>query len=275
MYNPKLPNIRTVLLPTVDGWRNGPSCSRPSFVGHESLWGFTPNSSFLVWWVCNRPSHKRLVSSHSWYFFLNAFMHWLRLDKEACISACLSPRFLIALAKLSATLFTSDASSSQVSLSSNLLVRRQRIECDREWSSLSFCLKRRDVLSHSLGGSCPDPPYAVLLGTAFPLPLSGGTTSYSSSMSLVLGDSCFPVFDPPPTGGGVVVVLWSATLLVSSSWDCELTVAPVRFAPDCTPVLLFDCLGRPTFRFAIRYHCCKAPLIKLLCNELLSSPLLQ
>ena len=41
--------------------------------------------------------------------------------------------------------------------------------------------------------------------------------SYSSLMSLVLGDSCAPVFDPPPTGGGVVVASRSAMLLVSSS----------------------------------------------------------
>ena len=33
----------------------------------------------------------------------------------------------------------------------------------------------------------PDPPCAVLSGTALPLPLSGGTMSYSSSTSLVLG----------------------------------------------------------------------------------------
>ena len=69
----------------------------------------------------------------------------------------------------------------------------------------SFHLERRDVLSHSLGGSCPDPPCTVLLGTALPLPLSGGMTLYSSLTLLVLGDSCAPVFDPPPMGGGVVV----------------------------------------------------------------------
>ena len=136
---------------------------------------------------------------------------------EACISACLSSMCLIALAKLSATLFTLDASSSQVSLSSDHLVRRQHIEHDRERSSLSFHLKRQDVLSRSLGGSCPDPPCAVLLGTALPLPLSGSTMLYSSSTSLVLGDSCAPVFDPPPAGGGVVVASRSAMLLVSSS----------------------------------------------------------
>ena len=128
---------------------------------------------------------------------------------------------------------------------------RQHVKRDHKQSSLSFHLERRDILSRSLGGSCPDPPCAVWSGTALPLPLSGGTTLYSSSISLVLGDSCAPVCDPPPVGGGVVVVSRSVTLLVSSSQDCELTVAPVRFAPDCAPVLLFDCLGRPTFHFAI------------------------
>ena len=171
-------------------------------------------------------------------------MRCSRLDREACV-------FLCASAKDSANFFTSDARPSQVSSSSDLLVGQRRVECDHEQSSLSFRLERQDVLSRSLGGSCPDPPCAVLLGTALPLPLSGGTTSYSSSTSLVLGDSCAPVCDPPPVGSGVVVASQSATLLVSSSRDCELTVAPVRFTPDCAPVLLFDCLGHPTFRFAI------------------------
>ena len=140
---------------------------------------------------------------------------------EACISALPSSIFLIASATVSAehsaTLFTSDPNSSQVSSSSDLLVGWQHIECDRKPSSLSFHLKRRDILSHSLGGSCPDTPCTVLSGTALPLPLSGSMMSYSSSMSLILGDSCALVFDPPPTGGGVVVVSRSATLLVLSS----------------------------------------------------------
>ena len=74
---------------------------------------------------------------------------------------------------------------------------------------------------------------------------------YSHLMSLMLGDSCAPASDLPPTGGGVVVASRSVMLLVLSSQDCELTVAPVRFAPDCTPVLLYDGLNHITFRFAI------------------------
>ena len=183
----------------LDGWHSSPSCSPPSLVGHESLWGFTPDPSFLVWQVC-----EWLVSSCSWYLFLNAFMHWLRLDKEACVLACLSSMFLIASAELSATLFTSDASSSQVSSSSDLLVGQWRIECDHEQSSLLFHLERRDILSHSLGGSCPDPPCAVLLGAALPLPLSGGMTSYSSSTLLILGDSYAPVLIHLPREVGLL-----------------------------------------------------------------------
>ena len=114
--------------------------------------------------------------------------------------------------------FISDIIPSKISLSSDLVIGQQHPECDREQSSLSFCLKRRDILSHSLGGSCPDPPWAVLSGTALPLPLSGGTTLYSSLMSLVLGDSCAPASDPPPIGGGFVVASQFAMPLVSSSW---------------------------------------------------------
>ena len=76
-------------------------------------------------------------------------------------------------------------------------------------------------------------------------------------------------------GGGVVVASQSVTLLVSSSRNCELMVTPVRFAPDCTPVLLYDGLGHTTFHFAIGCHCCEVLLIELLCNKLSSSPLLQ
>ena len=89
------------------------------------------------------------------------------------------------------------------------------------------------------------------------------------------GDSCAPAFDPPPMGGGVVIASCSVMLLVLSSQDCELMVAPVRFAPDCTPVLLFNGLGCTIFHFAIGCHCCEALLIELLCDELSSSSLLQ
>ena len=63
------------------------------------------------------------------------------------------------------------------------------------------------TLLWSLGGSWPDPPSAVSSGTAFPLPLSGSMTSYSHLTSLMLGDSCAPVSDPPPLGGGFVMAL--------------------------------------------------------------------
>ena len=43
---------------------------------------------------------------------------------------------------------------------------------------------------------------------------------YSILMSLVLGDSCAPAFNPPPAGGGVVVALQSVMLLVLSSQSC-------------------------------------------------------
>ena len=103
---------------------------------------------------------------------------------EACISMHPSSALLIAsaviLSECFATLFISDVISSQTSSSSDLVVGQQRTECDCKQSSLSFHLKRQDVLSHSLGGSCPDPPCAVLSGTALPLPLSGSTTSFSS-----------------------------------------------------------------------------------------------
>ena len=99
--------------------------------------------------------------------------------------------------------------------------------------------------------------------------------SYSSLMLLVLRDSCALVSDPPPVGGGFVMASQSAMPLVSSSRDCELMVMIVRFAPDCTPMLLCDGLGHITFRFAIRYHHCEVPLIILLCDKLSSSLLLQ
>ena len=210
---------------------------------------------------------------------LNVFMHWWRFAMEVCISMWPSSTLLITSVILSsdflADLSILDVSSSQISLSSDLVVRWQRTECDREQSSLSFHLLRWYALFWSLGGSWPDPSLAVSSGTAFPLPLSGGTMSYSHLTSLMLGDSCAPAFDPPPAGGGVVVVLWSAMLLVLSSWDCELTVMPVRFAPDCTPMLLYNHLGHTTFCCTIGYHYCEAPLIILHCDKLLSSLLLQ
>ena len=95
-------SLSDLLSGSLDGQHSGPSCLCPSFVGHESLWGFSPDSSFLVWQVCDWPSRKQLVSARPWYFFLNAFMCWSRLDREACV-------FLSSLAEVSTTFFTSDA----------------------------------------------------------------------------------------------------------------------------------------------------------------------
>ena len=94
---------------------------------------------------------------------------------------------------------------SKISSLSDLIVRWQQTECDHERSSLLFHLLRQYTLFWSLGGSWHDPPSAVSSGTAFPLPLSGGTMSYSHLTSLMLGNSCAPASDPPPMGGGVVV----------------------------------------------------------------------
>ena len=46
---------------SLDGRHVSPSCLHPSLIGRESLWG-NPNSSFLVWQVCNWPSCEQLVS---------------------------------------------------------------------------------------------------------------------------------------------------------------------------------------------------------------------
>ena len=168
---------------------------------------------------------------------LNVFTCWWRFAMEVCISMLPSSALLItsaiALSECSTISSILDSISSRISLSSDLVVGQWHTECDCKQSSLSFCLLRRYALFWSLGESWPDPPSAVSSGTAFPLPLSGSMTLYSCLTSLMLGDSCAPASDPPPTGGEVVVVLQSVILLVSSSWDCELMVAPVRFTLPC------------------------------------------
>ena len=50
----------------LDGQCSGPSCSCPSLIGRESLWGVNPDSSYLVWWVCDQPSCEWLVSPRFW-----------------------------------------------------------------------------------------------------------------------------------------------------------------------------------------------------------------
>ena len=102
-----------------------------------------------------------------------------------------------------------------------------------------------------MGGSCPDPPWAVLSGTALSLPLSGVKMLSSNSMLHVLGDSCAPASYPLPSGGGLCVTSQSSTPLLSRSWRCELMVMLFRFAPDCPSRLLCNCLGCTTFHFAI------------------------
>ena len=110
--------------------------------------------------------YDKSVTSHlmnSWFLHLafcdslNMFMRWWRFAMEVCISMWPSSALLITLAIISskhfATLFLLDIILSKISSSSNLVVGQQHAECDHERSSLSFCLKRRDVLSHSLGGS--------------------------------------------------------------------------------------------------------------------------
>ena len=160
---------------SLDGQCISPAYLCPSLTGHEPFLGGNPSSLSLVWWVCDQPSHEWLVSaSHFLQLSLNVFMHWWRFAMEACVSMHPSSALLIALAiilsKRFATLFISDVISSQTSLSSNLVVGQQCTECDHEQSSLLFHLKRRDILSCSLGRPCPDPPCAVLSGTALPWP---------------------------------------------------------------------------------------------------------
>ena len=242
-------------LGSLDGRCTCPSCPRPSLAGHESFQWNCPGSSCLVWWVCNRPSHEWLVSKSLWLcLFFHTLMHWCRSANELCMLAQTSSALLLALvAALSKSLSISSIlhrNPSKISSLSDLVVGWQCTECDCEWSSLLFHLLRWNALSQSLGGSWPDPCWAVLSGTAFPLLLSGGTTLYSNLTLLVLGDSCAPVSNPPPVGGGFVVVLQSTMPLVLSSRSCELMVMLVRFAPDCPSVLCAG-LGHATFRLAI------------------------
>ena len=250
-----------------------PSCSHPSLAGRESFQWDNPSSSSLVWWVCNQPSHEQLVSASCLLCLsFHAFTCWHRSTMEFCmlmqISSALLITSAIASSKFSTISSILDSIPSRISSLSDLVVRQQCIECDHKWSSLSFHLERQDVLSWSPGRSWPNPPWVVLSGTAFPLPLSGGMMLYSHSISLVLGDSCAPASDPPPVGGGFVMASQLAMPLVSSSWTCELTVTLVRFAPDCASMLLCDGLGHATFHFAIMILSLCSAIDCLLCDEL-------
>ena len=182
-------------------------------------------------------------------------MHWHSSAIELCVFARTSSTLLLAsvaaLSKYFSISSILDRNPSKISSLSDLVVGWQHTECDCKWLSLLFHLLRQYTPSQSLGGSWPDPPWAVSSGTAFSLPLSGGTTSSSNSTLLVLGDSCAPASNPLPAGGGLVVVSQSSMPLLSSSWRHELTVMLIRFTPDCPSVLLCDCLGHATFCFAI------------------------
>ena len=160
-------------LGSLDGWFACPSCSCPSLAGCKSFWWDNPGLSSFVWQVCDRPSHEQLVSvPHFLHLSLNAFTHWWRFAMEFRVSMQPSSALLITSAIISsehfAISFILDVIPSKISSSSNLVVGQQCAECDHKWSSLLFCLGRWDVLSHFLGGSCPDPPWAVLSGTALP-----------------------------------------------------------------------------------------------------------
>ena len=202
-----------------------PSWSPPSLVGHKFLlWG-GPGPSSLVWWVCDLPSHEQLVStSLQPHPSFHALMHWHSLAHELCVVAWTSPALLLALATALSKYFSIssilDKNSSKISLLSDLVVRWWCTECDGKQSALSFCLCGQYAVSWWVGGTCPDPPWAVSSGIAFPLPLSGGKRSSSNLTSLVLEDCCAPATNSPPTGGGLLVVLWSLTPLFSSSQSC-------------------------------------------------------
>ena len=223
---------------SLDGWYTCPSCSHPSLVGCKSFLWDDPGPSSLVWWVCNQPSHKQLVSTFLWLCLsFHALIHWHSSAIKLHVFAQTSSTLLLALAATSSESFSIssilDRNPSKISSSCDLVVIQQHTECDSKQSSLLFHLSRQYAAPLSLGGSCPDPPWAVSSDTAFPLPLSGSIsgsmTSSSNSMSLVLGDSCAPAFNLPPVGG-LVVVSWSPTPLLLSSQSC-LSGSPLTALP--------------------------------------------
>ena len=144
-----------------------------------------------VWWVCDRLSCEQLVSTSLRLCpSFHTLMHWHSSAIELHVVAQTSSTLLLASAAASFKSLSNssilDRNPSKISLPSDLVVRQQHTECDHEQSTLSFHLSRWYFISQSLGGSWPDPPQAVSDDTAFPLPLSGGKTSSSNSMSLVL-----------------------------------------------------------------------------------------
>ena len=158
---------------SLDGRCACPSCSCPSLVGHESfLWdGLGPSS--LVWQVCDWPSHEWLFSTSLWLCLsFHTLTHWHSSAIELPVFAQTSSALLLASVAASSESFSIssilDRNPSKISLSSDLVVVWKHTECDREQSSLLFHLSRLYALSWSLGGSWPDPLWAVSSGTAFP-----------------------------------------------------------------------------------------------------------
>ena len=185
-------------------------------VGHEVLPWDGSGPSSLVWWVCGWPSHEWLASTSLQLCpSFHTLTHWCSSANKFHVVAQTSSALLLASAAASSRSFSNssilDKNSSKISSSSDLVVGQWCTECDHKRSALSFCLWRRYAVPWCLGGSCPEPPWAVLSNTAFSLPLSGGKMSPSNSMSLMLGDSCAPASNPPPTGGGLLVASWSST----------------------------------------------------------------
>ena len=73
-----------------------PSYSCPSLAGHESFWWDNPGSSSPVWWVCDQPSHKQLVStSHLLCLSFHALTHWHKSITEFHVLMQISSTFLL------------------------------------------------------------------------------------------------------------------------------------------------------------------------------------
>ena len=84
-----------------------PSCSCPCLVGHKSLLWDGPGPSFLIWWVCNWPSHEWLVSTSLWLCpSFHALTHWHSSSIELHVVAWTSSTLCLALAAASSESFS-------------------------------------------------------------------------------------------------------------------------------------------------------------------------